>query len=813
MFSGLQEQGHGDGAMEKERGRVVLVDSADQDSDTDDANSPPLSPGAPPHRGNPSDPSSVFPEHHSMFSDISLDFVPDLSDDTFFGDSSVKSVKQPPFYQQPQHDTTTTTTTNGRKLGGLQFSNNIFDFAEMSKSLPDSHGMDSTLFLDPHRYNDESNEGLGSSLAFNSFTQPLGYREEPSAVRGVGNVGSLQDSPRYIFDLGNVRTFSTLSSSLGTHSMVGNANGAGLSSSAGMGVRGVYPAEPSKPNSGICGRVGSLQDRPFTDNFSELYLPKHRQYQQSQQPQQYPPSKLKQQVQPGMRAYNQRSQNTSKNVLQIKQSQSQNRNNARNGGNLSSSIGSSSNNNNNNSNNGGCEESNASRTLFVRNLNPSSEDSEIHRVFSCFGEVKNVSYQSKYRGFVTVTYYDIRSSMNALIGLQGRYLHGSPLDVYYSHEACRDGNQGSLHITLSAVPGIDPFTGGLLTPESDIFCECAKYGEVKAVFPSSLGRNAYVAEFFDLRAAEVAHSQITSICGRPVRVEYAAHTGFVGSSAPLMADMAHAQSSQFRANATPFKPRKQSPHLQRVTPTNAVAAAANTPFSSSTPANVVGPLAQNGATSYNPQMTSSGPNGGSNNNNSGNSIKRRTTPFADTRTQKQGIGGLNKGNGNVAQRYRRVPDNVKDFYSVCVVNGMVNDFRTTLMIRNIPNKYTQKMLLDSIDQIIPGSYNFFYLPIDFQNQCNVGYAFINMSNTKFIPALYERFHNKGWELFNSEKICEVAYARIQGLQKLVDHFRNSSLLSEDEKVRPVVLIGGKLVPFPVGVSLVVKKISPNELIV
>lgn len=499
-------------------------------------------------------------------------------------------------------------------------------------------------------------------------------------------------------------------------------------------------------------------------------------------------------------------------------------------------------------NSSNAEETNASRTLFVRNLNPSSEDSEIYHVFSCFGEVKSVSYQSKYRGFVTVTYYDLRSSMNALIGLQGRFLHGSPLDVYYSHETCRDGNQGSLHITLSAIPGRDAFMGpsmsAFLTQENDILCECAKYGEVKAVFPSSVGRNAYVAEFFDLRAAECARSQLTSINGRPVRVEYAAHTGFVGSSAPLMADMAPAQSAPFRANATPFKPRKLPPHLQRITTPS------NTPFSSSsTPSNVVGPLAHNGmisptavsssssssllssSSSVNPAVVAAvnGNGNGSNstasqmgslcNSNSsggggggGCNSKRRTTPFADTRPQKQGVVGVNKGNGNVAQRYRKVPDNVKDFYSVCVVNGMVNDFRTTLMIRNIPNKYTQKMLLESIDMIIPGSYNFFYLPIDFQNQCNVGYAFINMCNTKYIPALYERFHNRGWELFNSEKICEVAYARIQGLQKLVDHFRNSSLLSEDEKVRPVVLINGKLVPFPVGVSLVVKKINPNEII-
>lgn len=40
--------------------------------------------------------------------------------------------------------------------------------------------------------------------------------------------------------------------------------------------------------------------------------------------------------------------------------------------------------------------------------------------------------------------------------------------------------------------------------------------------------------------------------------------------------------------------------------------------------------------------------------------------------------------------------------------------RTTLMIKNIPNKYSQKMLLAAVDERHRGKYDFFYLPIDFK---------------------------------------------------------------------------------------------------
>ncbi|KAJ8501090.1 hypothetical protein OPV22_011642 [Ensete ventricosum] len=114
------------------------------------------------------------------------------------------------------------------------------------------------------------------------------------------------------------------------------------------------------------------------------------------------------------------------------------------------------------------------------------------------------------------------------------------------------------------------------------------------------------------------------------------------------------------------------------------------------------------------------------------------------------------------------------------------DSRTTIMIKNIPNKYTSKMLLAAINETHKGSYDFLYLPIDFKNKCNVGYAFINMVSPSHIISFYKAFNGKKWEKFNSEKVASLAYARIQGRSALVTHFQNSSLMNEDKRCQPIL---------------------------
>lgn len=132
------------------------------------------------------------------------------------------------------------------------------------------------------------------------------------------------------------------------------------------------------------------------------------------------------------------------------------------------------------------------------------------------------------------------------------------------------------------------------------------------------------------------------------------------------------------------------------------------------------------------------------------------------------------------------------------------------------------MLLQTLEEHCRGLFDFLYLPVDFRNQCNVGYCFVNMTGPEGVVRLYEALHNRRWARFNSDKICLICFARkcpprwlgsslppcpvvctrpaaceptnspsvcrathagIQGRDALVRHFKNSSLLHEDHQFR------------------------------
>ncbi|KAK9287087.1 hypothetical protein L1049_015497 [Liquidambar formosana] len=115
-----------------------------------------------------------------------------------------------------------------------------------------------------------------------------------------------------------------------------------------------------------------------------------------------------------------------------------------------------------------------------------------------------------------------------------------------------------------------------------------------------------------------------------------------------------------------------------------------------------------------------------------------------------------------------------------VVPVQCNGKETTVMIRNIPNKYTRQMLVhfleehclkenqrvvsekcEEAEEHILSAFDFLYLPMDFDSGMNKSFAFVNFTDPRAVWKFHLASNNQKWEHFYSHKIREIACARIQ----------------------------------------------------
>ncbi|RAL45264.1 hypothetical protein DM860_014674 [Cuscuta australis] len=559
-----------------------------------------------------------------------------------------------------------------------------------------------------------------------------------------------------------------------------------------------------------------------------------------------------------------------------------------------------------------------SRTLFVRNINSNVEDSELRSLFEQYGDIRTLYTACKHRGFVMISYYDIRAARTAMRSLQNKPLRRRKLDIHFSipkeNPSEKDINQGTL-----VVFNLDPSV-----TNEELCQKFGTYGEVKEVRETPHKRHHKFIEFYDVRAAEAALKALnrSDIAGKRIKLEPSRpggarrnlmqqlsleldHDDVRTFRNPIGSPIASSPPGSWANFGSPVEPNPlhnysaspNSRNLSTVTTNHMSGLASIIPSPLSNPMKIapigketgrVSQVSQH-SHSFNEKKPSSGsgigtlsgpeflwgspppthserdgssvwstspmgkpyshwqgpllgpghhvgsaPSGAplerhfgfypespetsylsSNLSNNGSHVMN--TAFTggsfsesgspDSRMMplsrnipiffgsgSYGGSGSNNGEGMIERvsRARRMEtgntmDNKKQYHLDLEKIMRGEDSRTTLMIKNIPNKYTSKMLLAAIDETHKSSYDFLYLPIDFKNKCNVGYAFINMVSPQSIISFYEIFNGKRWEKFNSEKVASLAYARIQGKAALVAHFQNSSLMNEDKWCRPILI--------------------------
>lgn len=143
------------------------------------------------------------------------------------------------------------------------------------------------------------------------------------------------------------------------------------------------------------------------------------------------------------------------------------------------------------------------------------------------------------------------------------------------------------------------------------------------------------------------------------------------------------------------------------------------------------------------------------------------------------------------------------------------DTRTTVMVKNIPNKMTAKDLIQYINEVCPRKIDFLYLRMDFKNGCNVGYAFVNFIRVQDMLKFAKKRLGVKWNLFSSEKVLQMSYANYQGKEALVEKFKNSCIMDEREEWRPKIFYSsgpeqGLPEPFPAPTHLRRKERSSHN---
>ncbi|GMJ09693.1 hypothetical protein HRI_004638500 [Hibiscus trionum] len=467
----------------------------------------------------------------------------------------------------------------------------------------------------------------------------------------------------------------------------------------------------------------------------------------------------------------------------------------------------------------------ATRSLVLTSVPCVVSESRVREELEVFGEVRGVQMERVGEGIVTVHFYDLRHAERALKEIREQHMQqqrqqeamaataGSepgesdactPLPrtgrglisggAVWAHfiipasYALSDGNNQGTVVVFNLDPGVSS------SKLRDIF---QTYGPVKELRETPLKKHQKFVEFYDVRDAAKALREMNGkeINGKQVVIEFSRPGGYnrkffnacthnisMTSSKynhpppPPPPLLAHRFSNRYSPNMPPrsFLSRSQSPTKK------ATDSSKGNPNENNKSRSSVGtPVAGGGAASSAKKIE--------------NQSTQRSSNGAKQQQQFRGKPWKGKQGRKFDPRFLISEE--------AMAESNCQDSRTTVMIKNIPNKYSQKLLLSMLDnhcihcneQIVNAgddqplsSYDFVYLPIDFNNKCNVGYGFVNMTSPQATWRLYKAFHHQHWEVFNSRKVCEVTYARVQGLQALKEHFRNSKFPCETDHYLPVV---------------------------
>ncbi|KAF4658273.1 hypothetical protein FOZ61_005736 [Perkinsus olseni] len=121
---------------------------------------------------------------------------------------------------------------------------------------------------------------------------------------------------------------------------------------------------------------------------------------------------------------------------------------------------------------------------------------------------------------------------------------------------------------------------------------------------------------------------------------------------------------------------------------------------------------------------------------------------------------------------------------------------TTLMMRHIPNRYSQSELIEEVTATGFGGTFDFYLPMDHSTRAIFGYCFINFTTPAVASLFTHVFSGKQLKMSTSRKIIEIVPAKLQGFDANLLHYSKKAVSSDsEEEFRPLFLVDGYRLSF------------------
>jgi len=139
------------------------------------------------------------------------------------------------------------------------------------------------------------------------------------------------------------------------------------------------------------------------------------------------------------------------------------------------------------------------------------------------------------------------------------------------------------------------------------------------------------------------------------------------------------------------------------------------------------------------------------------------------------------------------PRNLASEDAFSATKGPWLDGATTVMLRNIPNRYTaEELIAEMLAEGFEGGFDFFYLPVDFKTKRNKGYGFINFQHAELAIEFRDVFDGVRLLRYSTQKILEVTPALTQGFDSNVTEFmRKDAQRIQNPWFRPMIFALGE----------------------